>query len=877
MTFPYKIPKKTPGDRDSAHLHSSPLSRLQSSTPQVKGYGDSSSRGGATKVHAGNGWGSSSNRLSASYLPFRTVVKAVLGINESPSQSRERNESSANGWRPKRASDRLLPPSDTHKNSSGVKSPSRTISVDSLDSLDSLSVLRAPGHAGNSSVSEKKDSTDRKISSDKPLGKTWSSSGLEETREDETVCPSRTRTSDVLQSSSSSSSSSMKTLPSLRTSRRSLSPPEDLEEERMETQRGGGGRRRGGRTGGLNLPHKKPRTSEPIVLSSEEEEEEEEQIIDEDQKKSRTGVQSSPEKMKVVSDLNSSFLQIPFSSVHAGLMKTEANGPLMISDSGITLPLKGSEDGEDGEVSIVASELRGYGVWDGGVAGGGTLLQGRTGPAPSLLFLWVSDAQANLLHRELAAMLDPAAAGPSCVLLLVVLQQQLPEMQAGILASILDMDQYRLGRGGPAPSHRGPASPLDWAEGLVLVHNLGPPVDQHLLKLLGRSTQESSRPGLGLRTRSGLKPAGQGQLPTRLIQYPLQPCKGRISVSREDLVCLGDGQFLNDVIIDFYLKFLLLEGVSGPVADRSHVFSSFFFKQLSRRRAAGEGDAPSVPDRRTRHQRVKTWTRNVDIFTKDFLFVPVNQEFRSQWRFWFWRCWTYSLVLVLVLELLVLEMLDLLVLGSLFLVVVCFPGLEEVQKEDFQNPAGETLEGPDRAEAQVKDQNPRNLKPPGSIDGSILGSNAGSVSGSAGSNAGCVCRNVLSSGCQRKTVTKRPCILVMDSLKLSSHDNVCRLIRDYLQVEWEVRRTSSPRLFSSNAVRSSSCSVPQQDNSSDCGVYLLQYVETFLQNPVVNFDLPLNLHTWFPRQRVRQKREEIRTLILDLHRNQTRNQTRTRT
>lgn len=31
-------------------------------------------------------------------------------------------------------------------------------------------------------------------------------------------------------------------------------------------------------------------------------------------------------------------------------------------------------------------------------------------------------------------------------------------------------------------------------------------------------------------------------------------------------------------------------------------------------------------DRHTRHQRVKTWTRHVDIFTKDFLFVPVNQE-----------------------------------------------------------------------------------------------------------------------------------------------------------------------------------------------------------------------------------------------------------
>lgn len=40
----------------------------------------------------------------------------------------------------------------------------------------------------------------------------------------------------------------------------------------------------------------------------------------------------------------------------------------------------------------------------------------------------------------------------------------------------------------------------------------------------------------------------------RLIQYPAAPCKGRITVTKEDLACLKSGEFLNDVIIDFYLK-----------------------------------------------------------------------------------------------------------------------------------------------------------------------------------------------------------------------------------------------------------------------------------------------------------------------------------
>lgn len=40
------------------------------------------------------------------------------------------------------------------------------------------------------------------------------------------------------------------------------------------------------------------------------------------------------------------------------------------------------------------------------------------------------------------------------------------------------------------------------------------------------------------------------------------------------------------------------------------------------------------------------------------------------------------------------------------------------------------------------------------------------------------------------------------------------------------------------------------------------------QNPVVHFDLPVRLDNWFPRQQVRQKREEIRSLIMRMHQSQ---------
>jgi sentrin-specific protease 7 len=40
----------------------------------------------------------------------------------------------------------------------------------------------------------------------------------------------------------------------------------------------------------------------------------------------------------------------------------------------------------------------------------------------------------------------------------------------------------------------------------------------------------------------------------RILVYPPPPSKGGIPINTEDYACLGEDQFLNDVIIDFYLK-----------------------------------------------------------------------------------------------------------------------------------------------------------------------------------------------------------------------------------------------------------------------------------------------------------------------------------
>ncbi|XP_027748189.1 sentrin-specific protease 6 isoform X1 [Empidonax traillii] len=433
----------------------------------------------------------------------------------------------------------------------------------------------------------------------------------------------------------------------------------------------------------------------------------------------------------------------------------------------------------------------------------------------------------------------------------------------------------------------------------------------------------------------------------KLIVYPPSPAKGGISVTNEDLHCLNEGEFLNDVIIDFYLKYLVLEKLKKEDADRIHVFSSFFYKRLNQRERRNIHETSNLSIQQKRHGRVRTWTRHVDIFEKDFIFVPLNEA--AHW----------------------------------FLAVICFPGLEKPKYEpnphyhenatmpmkssssdgesnapsplpnelDAQNspskstakktltkkyntalidPNTETedsessccrrspcrgksafkklnqidsdVEEPNTVESACHKLDHRTLDKNGiqgeftaasqSLDGLHkirLNYSEDSADGSklnedelidfsedqdnqedSSDDGGLVddnCSSEMGQWYLKPTICKQPCILLMDSLRGPSRSNVVKTLREYLEVEWEVRK-GSKRSFSKDVMKGSNPKVPQQNNFSDCGVYILQYVESFFENPILSFELPMNLTDWFPRPRMKTKREEIRKLILKLQEQQ---------
>lgn len=112
-----------------------------------------------------------------------------------------------------------------------------------------------------------------------------------------------------------------------------------------------------------------------------------------------------------------------------------------------------------------------------------------------------------------------------------------------------------------------------------------------------------------------------------ILTYPPGKGKGSIAIKTNDYVCLGIDQYLNDVIIEFYLQYLLNEVLTPSQRAKTHVFGTFFYNTLTNTNLGANNAKLTAPQKR--HERVKNWTKHVNIFEKDFVIVPINQQ--SHW------------------------------------------------------------------------------------------------------------------------------------------------------------------------------------------------------------------------------------------------------
>lgn len=239
-----------------------------------------------------------------------------------------------------------------------------------------------------------------------------------------------------------------------------------------------------------------------------------------------------------------------------------------------------------------------------------------------------------------------------------------------------------------------------------------------------------------------------------------------VSISKRDIDLLQPETFINDTIIDFYIKYLKNK-IQPEERHRFHFFNSFFFRKL----ADLDKDPSSASEGRAAFQRVRKWTRKVDLFEKDYIFIPVN--FNLHWS----------------------------------LLVICHPGDAVNFKDD----------------------------------------------------------DVLKS-------LRVPCILHMDSIK-GSHTGLKNIVQSYLWEEWKERHKETSEDISSKFfnLRFVPLELPQQENSFDCGLFLLHFAELFLEDAPVDFN-PFRITkfcnflnvNWFPPAEASLKRALIQRLIFEL-------------
>ena len=329
------------------------------------------------------------------------------------------------------------------------------------------------------------------------------------------------------------------------------------------------------------------------------------------------------------------------------------------------------------------------------------------------------------------------------------------------------------------------------------------------------------------------------------LLYPPNGTK-RAEVEFDDLQRLDDDEFLNDNLVGFFLRYLqhYLEEKGQDVSRKIYFFNTFFFQTLTKTIKGKKG---------INYDGVKKWTRGVDIFSKDFIVVPINES--AHW----------------------------------FLAIICnLSGLERkmVGLED-----NEDIERPKKINAlpsspEVSEQHlPKSIGGKGDFDehhGSPMGLDVDEqneknregvekFSLQTPTNAPPVnpATNPLNrkrGQAKKKFDPQTPAIITIDSLPLMRRDSAVSSLKDYVKAEAESKRNMNVQRTDLQGTAAQE--IPKQGNYSDCGLYLLAYMEKFAVDPqrfvagILQKDMRED--EW-PDMASCDLRSKLRNLILKLH------------
>ena len=272
--------------------------------------------------------------------------------------------------------------------------------------------------------------------------------------------------------------------------------------------------------------------------------------------------------------------------------------------------------------------------------------------------------------------------------------------------------------------------------------------------------------------------------------------KQRETVHFSDLERLDDDEFLNDSLVALFSKYLqhCVEAQNDSLFKKMHFFNTYFYESLSR---------GSKSRKEINYNNVKRWTAKVNIFSRDFVIVPVNENLH----------W--------------------------FVAIICnLPHFrtrsQEAQEEDEdiinvdnedaidtvngQSEPSETAHDTQKSfeELSLDEKSHAN----GTLDDMFSAQNK-STPKSGG-------RKKKPRPSLQKYETDKPIIITLDSLGLARSSTVAAL-KQYLVQEAKDKQGWDIDIAELKGMTAKS--IPTQGNYSDCGLYMCMYLEQFMKDP----------------------------------------------
>lgn len=317
------------------------------------------------------------------------------------------------------------------------------------------------------------------------------------------------------------------------------------------------------------------------------------------------------------------------------------------------------------------------------------------------------------------------------------------------------------------------------------------------------------------------------------LVYPTDG-KKRATVNFDDISRLDDDEFLNDNLIAFFLRYLeyYLEQEQPELSKRSYFFNSYFYEKLRQK--------PIDKKSTINYEGVKKWTDKIDLFSRDFVVVPVNENLH----------WYLAIICNL----------------SWFKLSETEQDVLEETEKGEDSLASEKVLATETAhdtqqslqELSIEDRE---------LHGDILVSDLAPDSSGKSSGSG------KKKGRKRKSEPRlvgvsayKPAIITLDSLGLARYPAVSAL-KHYIAQEASVRLGKEIDVADIQGI--SAKKIPLQRNFSDCGLFVCAYLERFVVNPTtfVKQELGRIPQQW-PKLHSHDLRSVMRDFIMDLHESQ---------